>query len=263
MSADLTPAALVAVAIPLLGTTAGAACVLFMREVGASLRRAFLGFAGGVMVAASVWSLLIPAMELSAGEGMARATPALVGFLAGVLGMLAIDSLVPHLHVGDPEPEGRPARLPRQTMLMLAVTIHNVPEGAACGALVAAALAEGEGVTLASALALSVGLALQNFPEGAVISLPLRAEGAGRGRAFLMGALSGAVEPVAALATVACASLVTPALPLLMAFAAGAMVYVVVEELVPEASQGAHSNLPTIAFSLGFALMMVLDVVLG
>ncbi len=215
------------------------------------------------MIAASVWSLLIPAIEMSDGEGIEQLLPVLGGFLVGIALMWALDSLVPHMHVGEDEPEGRPSQLRQSTMLMFAVTMHNIPEGAACGALVAGALSQHADVTIAGAMALSIGIALQNFPEGAVISLPLLGDGMSKPKAFCMGMLSGVVEPIAAVLTVMFAFFVTPILPQLMAFAAGAMVYVVVEELIPEASQGTHSNLATLAFAVGFALMMTLDVVLG
>lgn len=250
--------------IPLLGTTAGAACVFFLKnQISPNLQRAFTGFAAGVMVAASVWSLLIPAMNMSAEMGKLAFVPALVGFLLGILFLLLMDSVIPHLHVGSSAPEGKKSSLGRSAMLMLAVTIHNLPEGAACGAIFAGVI-NGEGaVTMAGAIALAIGIAIQNFPEGAIISLPLRSEGNSRAKAFLLGALSGVVEPLGALLAIALAGIVTPILPYMLAFAAGAMIYVVVEELIPEANEGEHSNLGTIAFAIGFALMMVLDVALG
>lgn len=254
----------IGILLPFFGTAAGAACVFFLKDkISANLQRVFLGFAAGVMVAASVWSLLIPAMNMCEDMGKLAFVPALVGFLLGIGFLLLMDSLVPHLHVGDDKPEGIPSKMRRSTMLMLAVTIHNLPEGAACGAIFAGILT-GEGtVTLAGAIALSLGIAIQNFPEGAILSLPLKSEGKGRLQAFGLGALSGIVEPVGALAAIALASYVTPVLPYLLAFAAGAMIYVVVEELIPEASEGSHSNIGTIAFAIGFAVMMVLDVALG
>ena len=252
------------VMIPFVGTTLGAACVFFLKkEIRPNVQRAFLGFAAGVMVAASVWSLLIPAMDMSADMGKFAFVPALVGFLLGIGFLLLMDSLVPHLHVGSDQPEGKKAKLKKTTMLMLAVTIHNLPEGAACGAIFAGVLAGDDSVTMAGAIALAVGIAIQNFPEGAIISLPLRSEGKSRGKAFLLGTLSGVVEPVGAALAIALASLVTPILPYLLAFAAGAMIYVVVEELIPEASEGDHSNLGTVAFAVGFSVMMILDVALG
>ncbi len=254
----------IGVMLPFLGTAAGAACVFFLRnQISANLQRVFSGFAAGVMVAASVWSLLIPAMNMSDGMGKLAFVPALVGFLLGIVFLLVIDSVVPHLHAGSKEPEGKKSRLNRTSMLMLAVTIHNLPEGAACGAIFAGVLSGEETVTLAGAIALSIGIAIQNFPEGAILSLPLRSEGNSRMKSFAMGALSGIVEPVGAVAAILLAGLVTPILPYLLAFAAGAMIYVVVEELIPQAVEGEHSNLGTIAFAIGFCVMMVLDVALG
>lgn len=254
----------IGVMLPFLGTAAGAACVFFLKnQISANLQRVFSGFAAGVMVAASVWSLLIPAMNMSDGMGKLAFVPALVGFLLGIVFLLVIDSVVPHLHAGSKEPEGKKSRLNRTSMLMLAVTIHNLPEGAACGAIFAGVLSGEETVTLAGAIALSIGIAIQNFPEGAILSLPLRSEGNSRMKSFAMGALSGIVEPVGAVAAILLAGLVTPILPYLLAFAAGAMIYVVVEELIPQAVEGEHSNLGTIAFAIGFCVMMVLDVALG
>ena len=252
------------VLIPFIGTAAGAASVFFLRkQIGANLQRIFTGFAAGVMVAASVWSLLIPAMEMYEGMGKLSFFPALTGFLLGILFLLFMDCLVPHLHIGSDKPEGSKSDLSRTAMLMLAVTIHNLPEGAACGAIFAGVLS-GEGtVTMAGAITLAIGIAIQNFPEGAIISLPLRSEGNSRGKSFLLGTLSGVVEPLGAVVAILLASIVNPVLPYLLAFAAGAMIYVVVEELIPEASEGEHSNLGTIAFAVGFALMMMLDVALG
>ena len=255
---------LTALLLPFAGTCAGAACVFFLKDkIEPNLQRVFLGFAAGVMVAASVWSLLIPAMNMCEDMGKLAFVPALVGFLLGIGFLLLVDSIVPHLHIGDEKPEGVPSQMRRSTMLMLAVTIHNLPEGAACGAIFAGILT-GEGtVTLAGAIALSLGIAIQNFPEGAILSLPLKSEGKSKLQAFGMGALSGVVEPIGALAAIGLAAFVTPILPYMLAFAAGAMIYVVVEELIPEASEGSHSNIGTIAFALGFAVMMVLDVALG
>lgn len=252
------------VLIPFIGTAAGAASVFFLRkQIGANLQRIFTGFAAGVMVAASVWSLLIPAMEMCEEMGKLSFFPALTGFLLGILFLLFMDRLVPHLHIGSDKPEGSKSDLSRTAMLMLAVTIHNLPEGAACGAIFAGVLS-GEGtVTMAGAITLAIGIAIQNFPEGAIISLPLRSEGNSRGKSFLLGTLSGVVEPLGAVVAILLASIVNPVLPYLLAFAAGAMIYVVVEELIPEASEGEHSNLGTIAFAVGFALMMMLDVALG
>lgn len=250
--------------IPFAGTIVGAAIVLFVGDRFAErLQRTLLGFASGVMVAASVWSLLIPAMDVSATMGRLAWVPATVGFLLGVLFMLALDTFTPHLHADSNEPEGPSSKLGRSSMLVLAVTLHNIPEGMAVG-VVAAGLLTGEvGMTFAGALALSVGLAIQNIPEGAIISLPLRSSGNSRGKAFAYGALSGIVEPISAIVTILCIEYLTGAFPYMLAFAAGAMIYVVVEELIPQSQHGKHSNAPTIAFAIGFALMMVLDVALG
>lgn len=252
------------VMIPFFGTAAGAGCAFFLKkDLGASVQKALLGFASGVMVAASVWSLLIPAMELSAGMGRFAFFPAATGLLLGMGFLLLMDRLVPHLHMDSEVSEGLPATLKKTTMLVLAVTLHNIPEGMAVGVVLAGALLQESEVTLAGALALSVGIAIQNFPEGAIISLPLRSAGESRSKAFYHGAISGAVEPVAALLTIWLARFIQPVLPGLLAFAAGAMFYVVVEELIPESAQGEHSNLGTIGFSVGFVIMMALDVALG
>ena len=254
----------IGVLLPFLGTTAGAACVFFLKnQISPNLQRVFTGFAAGVMVAASVWSLLIPAMDMCEDMGKLGFVPALVGFLLGVFFLLLMDSFIPHLHLGSEKPEGAKSSLGRTAMLMLAVTIHNLPEGAACGAIFAGVLSGEGNVTMAGAIALSIGIAIQNFPEGAIISLPLRSEGHSRLKSFGLGALSGIVEPLGAVTAILLASVVTPILPYMLGFAAGAMIYVVVEELIPEASEGEHSNLGTIAFVVGFALMMVLDVALG
>ena len=250
--------------IPLLGTMLGAAFVFFMRdEMSLRLQKSLLGFASGVMVAASVWSLLIPAMEMEEAKGAWSVLPAAVGFLLGMGFLLLIDELTPHLHIGTDKPEGPRSHLSRTAMLALAVTIHNLPEGMAVGVVFAGADSGLSGLSLTSALAVSIGIAIQNVPEGAIISMPMRAAGNSRWRSFLIGSMSGAVEPIGGLAIILLASLMTPALPYLLAFAAGAMFYVVVEELIPEASEGEHSNLSTIGFAIGFVLMMVLDVVLG
>ena len=250
--------------IPLLGTMIGAAFVFLMKdEMSPRVQKSLLGFASGVMVAASVWSLLIPAMEMEVDEGKWAVLPAAIGFLLGIGFLLLLDELTPHLHIGTEKPEGPHSRLSRTAMLALAVTIHNLPEGMAVGVVFAGAEGGIGGLSLASALAVSIGIAIQNIPEGAIISMPMRAEGNSKWRAFIIGSLSGAVEPVGALAVVVLASLMTPALPYFLAFAAGAMFYVVVEELIPEASEGEHSNLSTIGFAFGFVLMMVLDVVMG
>lgn len=246
--------------IPFLGTSLGAACVFFMKKsLSLRLQRSLTGFAAGVMVAASVWSLLIPAIE-QAGDAI---LPAVLGFWVGILFLLLLDRLVPHLHQNAGQLEGRKSSLNKSTMMLLAVTLHNIPEGMAIGVVYAGLLAGESSITSAGALALSIGIAIQNFPEGAIISMPLRAQGQNKRRAFSGGVLSGAVEPIGAALTILAARLVVSALPYLLSFAAGAMLYVVVEELIPEMSQGQHSNIGTIFFALGFSLMMVLDVVLG
>ena len=250
--------------IPFLGTILGAAFVFFMKdEMSLRIQKSLLGFASGVMVAASVWSLLIPAMEMEAAKEAWSVLPAAIGFLMGMGFLLLLDELTPHLHLGTDKPEGLRSHLSRTTMLALAVTIHNLPEGMAVGVVFAGADEGAAGLSMASALAVSIGIAIQNVPEGAIISMPMRAAGNSRWRSFAIGSLSGAVEPLGALAVVLLASLMTPVLPYMLAFAAGAMFYVVVEELIPEASEGAHSNLSTIGFAIGFVLMMVLDVVMG
>ena len=250
--------------IPFLGTAAGSACVLFMKSsLGDLVQRSLAGFAAGVMVAASIWSLLIPAIEQSAALGKLSFFPAFIGFWLGVLFLLALDRMIPHLHIGSEQAEGPKCDLSRTAMMVLAVTLHNIPEGMAVGVMYAGFLSGSAQITAASALALSLGIAIQNFPEGAIISMPLRAEGEKKGRAFLGGVLSGAVEPVGAVLTILAAQLIIPALPYLLSFAAGAMLYVVVEELIPEMSQGRHSNIGTVFFAAGFSVMMVLDVALG
>ena len=250
--------------IPFLGTSFGAACVFFMKkEMGDRLQRMLTGFAAGVMVAASIWSLLIPAIEQSENMGALSFFPAVVGFWIGVLFLLTLDHLIPHLHVGSEQSEGPKSKLGRTTMMVLAVTLHNIPEGMAVGVVYAGFLLGNSGITAMAALVLSVGIAIQNFPEGAIISMPLRANGLGRGKSFLYGFLSGVVEPVAAFVTILAAGIITPAMPYLLSFAAGAMIYVVVEELIPEMSQGRHSNIGVIAFAIGFGIMMMLDVALG
>ena len=250
--------------IPFLGTTLGAACVFFLkRSLDDLVRRSLAGFAAGVMVAASIWSLLIPAIEQSEGMGKLSFLPAFIGFWVGVLFLLLLDHLIPHLHVGSDQTEGPKSRLGRTTMMVLAVTLHNIPEGMAVGVMYAGFLAGNAQITAASALVLSIGIAIQNFPEGAIISMPLRAEGESKGRTFWLGVFSGAVEPIGAVLTLLATQLVTPALPYLLSFAAGAMLYVVVEELIPEMSQGKHSNIGTIFFAVGFSVMMTLDVALG
>lgn len=252
------------VLLPFLGTTLGAACVFFMRKtLHPMVQRGLTGFAAGVMVAASVWSLLIPAMEQASAMGVWAFVPAVVGFWLGILFLLLLDRVVPHLHLGSDEPEGPYVALKRATMLVLAVTLHNIPEGMAVGVVLAGWMTGSSTITMAGALTLSLGIAIQNFPEGAIISMPLRADGVKKSKAFLYGTLSGLVEPIAALLTIWAANLIVPALPYLLSFAAGAMLYVVVEELIPEMSEGEHSNLGTLFFALGFTLMLALDVALG
>ena len=250
--------------IPFIGTTLGALCVLFIKnELKPVIQKSLLGFAAGVMVAASVWSLLIPAMEMSDHLGQLAFLPAAVGFLVGIVFLLALDRLIPHLHLGSEESEGPKASLKKSTMLILAVTIHNIPEGMAVGVVYAGWMSGETSITALGALALSVGIAIQNFPEGAIISLPLKAEGMKKGKAFVYGVLSGAVEPIGAFLTILAAGLIIPALPYLLSFAAGAMMYVVVEELIPEMSEEPHSDIGTLLFAFGFTLMLALDVVLG
>ena len=250
--------------LPFLGTTLGAACVFFMKgQMKPLVQKMLLGFASGVMVAASVWSLLIPAMDMSEEMGKYAFIPAAAGFLLGILFLLGMDRAVPHLHMGAECAEGPKCSLKKTTMLVLAVTLHNIPEGMAVGVVFAGMLSQNTEITVAGAFALSVGIAIQNFPEGAIISMPLKSEGTGKGKAFLYGMLSGAVEPVAAVITILLAGFITPVLPYLLSFAAGAMLYVVVEDLIPEASEGEHSNIGTIGFAAGFVLMMILDVALG
>ena len=256
--------AILGILIPFLGTTFGAACVFFMKKsLGDLMQRSLAGFAAGVMVAASIWSLLIPAIEQSENMGKLSFLPAFIGFWGGILFLLALDHLIPHLHVGSNQAEGPKTRLGRTTMMVLAVTLHNIPEGMAVGVMYAGFLAGNMQITAASAFALSLGIAIQNFPEGAIISMPLRAEGESKGKAFLSGVLSGTVEPIGAVLTIIAAQFIIPALPYLLSFAAGAMLYVVVEELIPEMSQGKHSNLGTVFFAVGFSVMMTLDVALG
>ena len=255
---------IIGVLVPLLGTMLGSAFVFFMKdEMSVRLQKSLLGFASGVMVAASVWSLLIPAMEMEESNGAWSVLPAAVGFLLGMGFLLLIDELTPHLHIGTDKPEGMRSHLSKTAMLALAVTIHNLPEGMAVGVVFAGAENGSAHLSLASALAVAVGIAIQNIPEGAIISMPMRAAGNSRWRSFMIGSLSGAVEPFGAIAVLLLASLLMPVLPYMLAFAAGAMFYVVIEELIPEASSGQHSNLSTIGFAIGFVLMMVLDVVMG
>lgn len=250
--------------LPFWGTSLGAACVLCMRDrLHPAVERILTGFAAGVMTAASIWSLLLPAIEQAHALGRWSFMPAAAGFWGGIFFLLLLDCAIPHLHRDSEKPEGPKTALKKTTMMVLAVTLHNIPEGMAVGVAFAGWITGNQTLTLAGAFALSVGIAIQNFPEGAIVSMPLRAEGMGKWKACYYGALSGAVEPLTAILTVLAAGLVTPALPYLLSFAAGAMIYVVVEELVPEMSEGTHSNLGTIFFAAGFTVMMVLDVALG
>ena len=250
--------------IPFIGTAAGAACVFFLRQdLKLGVQRALTGFAAGVMVAASIWSLLIPAMEQCSHMEKWAFLPAFAGFWLGILFLLLLDHAIPHLHRNAQKAEGPKSRLARTTMMVLAVTLHNIPEGMAVGVVYAGLISGSAEITAGGALALALGIAIQNFPEGAIISMPLHAEGASKGRAFLYGVLSGAVEPVFGLLTVLAAGLIVPAMPYLLSFAAGAMLYVVVEELIPDMAQGEHSHVGVLLFSLGFTVMMALDVALG
>ena len=250
--------------IPFFGTMSGAACVFFLKkELKKEVQKALLGFAAGVMVAASVWSLLIPAIDMSSTMGKWAFVPAAVGVALGMSFLLLMDHLIPHLHLGAEKPEGMKVNLRKTTMLIFSVTLHNIPEGMAVGVVFAGLLAGEAKISLAAAIALSIGIAIQNFPEGAIISMPLCLEGNGRKKAFLYGMASGIVEPIAAGLTILFANAVSPFLPYVLAFAAGAMLYVVVEELIPEASEGSHSNIGTIGFGVGFMIMMILDVALG
>lgn len=250
--------------MPFIGTALGSACVLFMKDkLNTVLQRALIGFAAGVMAAASVWSLLVPAIEQSQDMGKWGFVPAVIGFWLGILFLLFLDRTIPHLHLNSDKAEGMESSLQKTTMLVLAVTLHNLPEGMAVGVVYAGWLSHNVQITLTAALALALGIAIQNFPEGAIISMPLHAEGMSKKKAFLYGTLSGAVEPIGAALTILAADLVTPLLPYLLSFAAGAMIYVVVEELIPEMSEGNHSNLGTVLFAVGFTIMMALDVALG
>ncbi len=249
--------------IPFAGTTLGSAMVFFMRGMHKEIERLLLGFASGVMIAASVWSLLIPAIDMADEMGQVAWIPAAGGFLGGMAFLLVLDSLIPHLHLESTEPEGVETTLKKTTMLVLAVTLHNIPEGMSVGVTFAGAMIGDAGITMAGAFALAAGIAIQNFPEGAIISMPLRSEGVSRTRSFVYGALSGIVEPIGAFVTILLAEQIVSALPVFLAFAAGAMIYVVVEELIPEAQAGAHSNIGTVGVAVGFVIMMILDVALG
>ena len=254
----------IGLAIPFLGTTLGAAMVFLMKnKINSKIEKLLLGFASGVMIAASIWSLLIPAIEMSESQGKIAWVPAAIGFLLGITFLLVLDSLIPHLHLKSDKPEGIKSKLKKTTMMVFAVTLHNIPEGMAVGVTFAGALTQNAGITMAGAFALAIGIAIQNFPEGAIISMPLKSEGMSKPKAFLYGTLSGIVEPIGAMITILLTNTVVPMLPYLLAFAAGAMIYVVVEELIPESQAGEHSNIGTIGVAIGFVVMMILDVALG
>ncbi len=250
--------------IPFLGTTLGSAMVFLMKnKMNTKVQKLLLGFASGVMIAASIWSLITPSIEMAEEQGIVSWIPAAIGFLFGIIFLLVLDSIIPHLHLNSKKPEGIKAKLKNTTMMVLAVTLHNIPEGMAVGVVFAGVLAQNTTITLAGAFALSIGIAIQNFPEGAIISMPLKNEGMSKPKAFLYGTLSGIVEPIGAIITILLTGLVTPILPYLLSFAAGAMIYVVVEELIPESQVGKHSNIGTIGVAIGFVIMMILDVALG
>lgn len=250
--------------IPFLGTTLGSAMVFLMKnKMNTKVQKLLLGFASGVMIAASIWSLITPSIEMAEEQGIVSWIPAAVGFLFGIIFLLVLDSIIPHLHLNSKKPEGIKAKLKNTTMMVLAVTLHNIPEGMAVGVVFAGVLAQNTTITLAGAFALSIGIAIQNFPEGAIISMPLKNEGMSKPKAFLYGTLSGIVEPIGAIITILLTGIVTPILPYLLSFAAGAMIYVVVEELIPESQAGEHSNIGTIGVAIGFVIMMILDVALG
>ncbi|MSS62417.1 ZIP family metal transporter [Velocimicrobium porci] len=250
--------------IPFIGTTLGSGMVFFLRrEMNVKLQKALLGFASGVMIAASIWSLLMPAIDMAKEAGMIAWIPAAVGFLLGILFLLILDSVIPHLHLDNEKPEGVKTSLKKSTMLVLAVTLHNIPEGMAVGVVFAGLVTDNVLISATGAFALSIGIAIQNFPEGAIISMPLKSQGLSKAKAFGYGTLSGIVEPIAGVITILLTGLIVPVLPYLLAFAAGAMIYVVVEELIPEAQEGEHSNIGTIGVAIGFVLMMILDVALG
>lgn len=250
--------------IPFLGTTLGAAMVFLMKkEINKKIEKLLLGFAAGVMIAASVWSLIIPSIDMAKEQGIISWIPASIGFSLGILFLLALDHIIPHLHLKTDKPEGIRAKLKNSTMMALAVTLHNIPEGMAVGVVFAGMIAQNAGITLASAIALAIGIAIQNFPEGAIISMPLRGEGVSKTKAFVYGMLSGIVEPIGAVLTILITSTIVPVLPYILSFAAGAMMYVVVEELIPEAQEGEHTDIGTVGVAIGFVLMMILDVALG
>ena len=255
---------LIIILIPFLGTSLGSAVVLFSKgELNQKLQKFLLGFASGVMIAASIWSLLIPSIEMAESQNIVAWIPATVGFLLGIGFLLLLDSVIPHMHLDSDNPEGVRSSLSKNTMLVLAVTLHNIPEGMAVGVTFVGAISDNTGISVAGALALAVGIAIQNFPEGAIISMPLLSEGISKKKSFVLGVLSGIVEPIGALLTILFSKMIVPAMPYLLSFAAGAMIYVVVEELIPEMSEKHHSNTGTVFFAIGFSLMMVLDVALS
>ena len=254
----------VGLAIPFLGTTLGSAMVFFMKnKMSQKVEKILLGFASGVMIAASIWSLIIPSIDMAEEQSKIAWIPAAVGFLLGITFLLVLDSVIPHLHLKSDKPEGIKSKLTKTTMMVFAVTLHNIPEGMAVGVTFAGALIGNAGITMAGAFALAIGIAIQNFPEGAIISMPLKSEGMSKTKAFIYGALSGIVEPIGAVITILLTNAVVPILPYLLSFAAGAMIYVVVEELIPESQSGDHSNIGTIGVAIGFTIMMILDVALG
>ena len=250
--------------IPFTGTTLGSAMVFFIKnKMNAKVEKLLLGFASGVMIAASIWSLIIPSIDMAEEQNKIAWIPAAVGFLLGITFLLVLDSVIPHLHLKSDEPEGIKSKLKKTTMMVFAVTLHNIPEGMAVGVTFAGALIGNAGITMAGAFALAIGIAIQNFPEGAIISMPLKSEGMSKTKAFIYGTLSGIVEPIGAVITILLTNAVVPILPYLLSFAAGAMIYVVVEELIPESQSGDHSNIGTIGVAIGFTIMMILDVALG
>lgn len=250
--------------IPFLGTTLGAGMVFFLKDkMDKRMEKLLLGFASGVMIAASVWSLLIPSIDMAEEQNIIAWIPVSVGFIFGILFLLVLDSVIPHMHLDKEKPEGVKSKLKKTTMLVLAVTLHNIPEGMAVGVVFAGALTGNTGISLTAAFALAIGIAIQNFPEGAIISMPLKSEGISKTRAFTYGALSGIVEPIAAVITILLANTIIPVLPYLLSFAAGAMIYVVVEELIPESQMGEHSNIGTVGVAIGFVIMMILDIAFG
>lgn len=254
----------IGILIPFLGTTLGSAMVFLMRDkINTKIQKLLLGFASGVMMAASIWSLIIPSINMAEQQGKLSWVPATIGFLLGIIFLLMLDNLIPHLHLDSKKPEGIKTKLKNETMMVLAVTLHNIPEGMTIGVVFAGLLAQNTTITLMGAFALSIGIAIQNFPEGAIISMPLKNEGVSKAKAFVYGTLSGLVEPIGAIVTILLTSIVTPILPYLLSFAAGAMIYVVVEELIPESQSGEHSNIGTIGVAIGFVIMMILDVALG